>query len=397
MRIYNLAKSTITAAAVFTLSVAPAFAAVNGTSVINSGDRVNVDTSTYTSNEVSVENSNKAVVNQSVNAVSNTGGNEASGNIGLCCGAGGSIHTGAATVSTNLGVAANDNKTMVQGGTSGVANLTDIVNTGDKVNVDANAVNVNRVEVTNKNYADVTQAAWEKANSGNNAANDNIGGGSIHTGPAGIGTDMQVHLNSNVTSVEGAHGVAAGWPLLNQPAVTNTGDRLYVDASAKNYNSISVDNRNYADVAQLIHAKSNTGNNEAESNVGGGEVVTSGAGISTGTKVDANSNLTGITDWMGVVGSGKNLSDVVNTGDHVNVDAEVKNKSNVDVNSNNAIYSYQEVWERSLSGYNSTNYNIGGGFVHSGGAGVGTGAQTLGNTNATLIGWAGGLFGLLSL
>lgn len=398
MRIEKIAKATITAAATFALAVAPAFAATTGgTSVVNSGDHATVNSTTSSNSSVAVSNSNSAHVDQNVNAKAVTGGNTASGNITLG-GGGTSIQTGPAGVTTNLGVDVNKNNTAVSGATGAAANLTDVVNTGDRAYVNTNTSNNNTVDVTNSNYAGVSQNAWEKAVTGGNRANDNIGGPtSINTGAAGISTGFGVNVNSNNTAVYGT-GLGYGGPL-NQTSVTNTGDRVGINSNASTSNAAFVNNYNKLWVAQDVHAVTDTGYNRANDNIGGPTVIGTGtAVVGTGASVNANSNWTGIAGGNGAT-YGVNAGDIVNTGDHLRSNTNVSDNTAVSVSNVNHTWSYQDVYTRSYSGENKSTDNIGGFTgIGTGTAGAGANLAFMGNNNSTAVGsWVGGLMGWLSM
>jgi hypothetical protein len=397
MRIAKLTRATITAAAAFAIAVSPAIAAVNDTSVINSGDHVDVNSSTNTSSSTFVNNNNSAAVNQTVNASSNTGGNDANGNISLG-GAGTSINTGAAAVNTALSVEANLNQTGISGGSTATSNLTDVVNTGDDLDVNTSANNANFVSVNNSNNAYVNQAVDAKANTGKNDANSNIGGGTINTSGAAVGTELGVKVNKNETAVGGlgAGSLTAG-SLVNATSATNTGDWVDINTSANNSNAVFVSNYNSLYSDQYVNAKANTGYNDANSNIGGGDIHTGPAGVSTGASVEANHNATGIAGWLGSLSLSGNVGDFVNTGDDLEANTSVNNASFSDVLNTNELYSYQAVWEKSNSGKNDANFNIGHTFIGTNGAGVGTGLGLTANANWTGIGWLGSWLGWLSI
>jgi hypothetical protein len=397
MRIAKITKTAIVAAAAFTMAVAPAFAAVNDTSVINSGDHVDVNSSTNTSSTVAVTNTNTATVKQHVDAAANTGGNDANGNISLG-GAGATINTGAAAVNTALEVQANQNETAIAGGNNGTTNLTDVVNTGDGLDVNTSANNANVVAVSNDNYAKVFQGVDAYANTGKNDANNNIGGGTINTSGAAVGTELGVAVNKNQTAVGGVGaGSLTNGSLVNATSATNTGDWVDVNSSANNSNTVAVANSNSLFSAQYIDAYSNTGKNDANSNIGGGSIGTGPAGVVTGASVAANHNMTGIAGWMGELSLSGNLSDVVNTGDKLDSNTSVNNTASFVVTNANEQWSHQSAYETSSSGYNDANFNIGHAGIGTGVAGVGTGLGLLANHNATGIGWIGSLLGWLSM
>jgi hypothetical protein len=372
-----------------------ASAQVNSTSVVNSGDHANVNSATSQTSSTNVSNSNYANVDQFVNAHANTGGNSANGNIALNGGAA-SIVTGAAGVSTTMGVAANNNATIIGGTAPASSNLTDVVNTGDHASVNTNTSTDTAVNVANVNKAHVSQSCGGgfealffdhhnggcDANTGNNDANNNIGGGSITTGAAAVGANFGVDVNHNTTGVGG--GVGEG--IANAASIINTGDHASVDANAQSSSSVGVSNSNYASIWQSLHGNANTGHNDANSNIGGGSVTTSGAGVGAAFGVNANSNVTGVGSSLELMNLGGNLTDVVNTGDDFASSTGVNTSTSVNVANADSLFSEQSVWSHSSSGWNETDSNIGSAHVGTGLAGVGATFGLMGNTNATAIG-----------
>lgn len=401
MRIQKIVRGTITAAAAFAISLAPVIAAdVNSTTLINSGDKVHVDTSTENNSSVAVSNSNSAHVDQSVTAKAVTGGNSASENITLG-GAGTTINTGAAGVNTVLGVTANKNETAVAGTSAGSANLTDVVNTGDKVNVETETENNTAVSVSNRNFADVSQSAYEKAISGQNDADRNIGSGvGINTGPAGVGTNMDVTVNKNLTGVGGWSGVGTltNGGLVNDTSLTNTGDFVNVDTDAESNSAVTVRNYNALWSSQDVFAKAISGRNSASENIGSAGINTGPAGVSTGLGVTANKNVTGVGGGYGGPGYSLNTGEFINTGDFLFIETEVEDNSATSIWSKNKLFADQYAYEKSISGYNAADDNIGGSGIGTSVAGVNTGFGLLANSNSNFVGnWFGTWLGWLSL
>jgi hypothetical protein len=402
MRIQKIAKAAITAAAAFALTTAPAFALVNDTTVINSGDDAVVNSSANQTSVVEVENTNTAFVDQNVDAVANTGGNDANENISLS-GAGASINTGAATVGTSLNAEANKNFTAIGGGVNpSSANFTDVVNTGDLAVVNTSTNTTSVVDVDNSNFAGIHQSAYETANTGKNDANENIGGGTINSGAAGVATDMNTKVNANWTSIgAGSPGALGdlGSGLLNQTSVTNTGDDVYVNSNANSASVVEVENHNVAFVSQWVDAYANTGKNDANENIGGGSINTSPAFVDTDLSVQANANATSIWEPLGAWSLAGNFSDYVNTGDNLVSDTSVNSASVFNLSSFNLLKAHQDAYETSNSGWNDADENIGHSGIGSGFAGVGTGLGVKANLNATSIGgsWFGNILTLLAL
>ena len=161
-----------------TATVALAFAvtaASADTSLVNTGNNAEVDTGVNQTTTVNVTNSNTATINQSSFSLANSGANSTSGNIG-----GGSITSGDAVTSSELEVAANQNRTEITmpSSTAGSGDL-DVVNTGR--NLDLDARNTYRTTVTSNstNVLDSSQTSFGLVNSGFNHTEGNIRGGDI--------------------------------------------------------------------------------------------------------------------------------------------------------------------------------------------------------------------------
>lgn len=393
MRLYKIAKSALVYAAAFAIAAAPGMVAAqtNDTSVINTGDDTSVVSNNSQSSSTNVSNSNTATVSQSVNASADTGNNTASGNIG-----GGSVTTGPATVTSSMGVNANHNATLLSGNINPLTvNATDVLNTGDDASVFTNSSSNNSLNVSNSNSANVNQSVYAAANSGYNSADENIGGGTVHTNAATIGTNMGVALNHNTTGIGGGAGQAG---LLNDTSVTNTGDGASVYSNVNNTSSVNVANSNSAYVTQALFGNANSGYNSASENIGGGYVTSGPAIIGAMMGVDANHNATGIGSGMGASALSFNINDFVNTGDDASANAQVTDTSNTSVVNVNSLYSTQSSWQHTSSGWNATDDNIGGGIANTSGAGIGSAYGVAGNHNVTSFGnMMGSLAALMSM
>ena len=78
---------------------------------------------------------------------------------------------------------------------------TTILNTGDFNNFNLSHTTTTSITVHNQNTANIWQSAFSVANTGGNTANNNILGGSIHTGNAGVANFFSVNANSNWTNI----------------------------------------------------------------------------------------------------------------------------------------------------------------------------------------------------
>jgi len=398
----TLLATNILTVAVMTFSPAVALAATNDTTVVNSGDDAKITTNATQSTNVRVNNDNTANVTQTVNASSNTGFNSADDNIG-----GGSVKTGSANVGVAMDVAVNKNVTAISGLDTGGTNNTDIVNTGDNLEVETDTSSNTRVTVNNDNNARVTQSCGDNnrvevlrlgnhnngcsANTGFNSADSNIGGGSVDTGNAGVGVEMGAAVNKNTTLIGGSSNGNGSSHLMNALSVVNTGDDADIDADASRNTRVTVNNNNRARVNQTVHAFANSGFNSADDNIGGGSVDTGNAGVGVSLGVKANSNLTGID--LGWGSHSMNLNEIVNTGDDFEAETETTSRLRLVGDNNNSLTQLQNLFARSTSGWNSSESNIGGGDVDSGNTGTGGEFFVLSNSNQTWVGFL--LSGLL--
>lgn len=385
--------SVLTAA--FTVASTGTFALTNTTGVVNTGDDVEIETESSFELDIEVENKNYADIHQSIHASSNTGGNEASGNISWG-GGGTSIETGNATTNVQAKASANENMTVIGLGSGGLggSNYTDVVNTGDDVEIDTETETEVDIEVKNKNYADIYQSVWTKANTGKNDANDNIGGTSILTGAAWVKSDLSAAANKNLTLI--GYGGDGSGGLNNQTIVTNTGDDVEIESEASSETEIEVKNKNYLSAWQKLFGSSNSGWNDANDNIGPTEIMTGSATLASKMNVHGNTNATGIGGSL-LLPAAQNLTDIVNTGDDLDVESETEVEMEVEVENKNKLVGGQKLMIMSNSGYSETNDNIGGSSVDSGNSHSSAHADFGGNENTTLLGLLGSWLNLLAL
>ena len=374
------------------------------TSIVNTGDDVNVDTSAQNNTRIEVNNQNTANINQNVNAVANTGNNEASRNISFG-GNAGVINTGNASVNVTGVVDVNSNKSVIGTNQGGVTDQADIVNTGNNLTTTTNANSTTQVFVNNNNTTTINQTANAVANTGGNVAERNIsfGGnaGVITTGNAVTNVDFLVTANGNVTLVGGdsnGNGPGSGASIF----LANTGDNSRFTTRATTNNFIIVTNENRATISQacgipeeslplFVEASqclANTGNNDASRNIANGDagVITTGdARVDVFMAAIANRNFTEIF----LDPSASANSDIVNTGDDVNVDTSAQNNTRIEVNNQNTANINQNVNAVANTGNNTANRNIsfGGnaGVITTGDAEVNVGLLAEVNKNVTKI------------
>lgn len=375
----------------FAVAVPMAYALTNSTSFVNTGDDAVIDTEAEVETDVNVTNSNTATVTQSVVSNANTGNNTANGGIG-----GSSITTGQALVGAGVSANTNSNLTALEfGGSNLASNLTDIVNTGDDAQVETETEIETDATVNNTNNANITQAVVSNANSGFNEANDGIGGASIRSGNANILSELDVDANHNTTLFDfGYWGNGQG--LLNDTMITNTGDNLDVESEAEMETNVNVANFNTMTSLQSIVANANSGYNESNGGIGGAGIVSGSAAIASAMSAAGNTNLTGI-GGSGLGPASSNLSDIVNTGDDLELESETEVETDITTTGTNTFVGTQTYVLSSNSGFNETTQGIGGSSILSNGAGTSALMSTDANHNSTVFGMLGLLLNMLAL
>jgi hypothetical protein len=408
--------------ALFILAAAvlkPAYA--DETSIVNSGDNVDIETSVEEKTDVKVENCNKTDIEQVTVAIANTGGNVASDNLSSNNGDGTSVETGDAEVKTTQVVEANKNFTVIDVGNDSrdsKGNSTEIVNTGDRLDVDIEHESETEVDIKNDNEADVDQLTVAVANTGLNFAKDNVGGASIETGDAIVETEQKADVNKNLTVVELDKKCVCPDNCLS---LVNTGDCVEVDFDVDCDTDIDIENKNDADVDQKVFAIANTGLNFAKDNAvcdddNGVEIDTGEAEVKTKQEVDVNKNATFVSldhdksdtdcdcpnhddhndcdqdcDGCGEDFSDRdccegNVTDIVNTGDDLDVDTEVEKELEVNIDNDNELCVEQFAFDLSNSGLNFSSENLGETEVDTGDAEVEADDQKVeGNENFTSL------------
>lgn len=267
-------------------------------------------------------NGNDAKLENDINLAAITGGNSASFNTG-----GGSIKTGDATALGNIVNLANTNLNVSQW-LFGVVNIFgtlagNIVLPEDSENTSTDSSpavlaensstgpgSTNDVTYNNEsldsfavnNSAEITSNLDVSANSGNNSASVNTGGGSVTTGLADTSITNTTVANSNTIKEEGTvwmvivnemgkwvgHIIGDPWgtntasnslPVTQTTLAENSATGPFSTNNAT-YNSTadtSVTSNNTASISNNITANSDTGNNKTEFNTGAGEIETGNA------------------------------------------------------------------------------------------------------------------------
>lgn len=385
-------KKIVSILSAFAVVASPAFAVTNGSAVVNTGDN-------NTANSVVNETTNTAVVNtnnttsvQTVSVSADTGHNSNDRSISTG-GAGSSITTGDAGVSVAKTVNAGSNTVAISGGNGAeAANLSEVVNSGDKnkTNVVTNVLN-NTAVVNTNNTTDV-QTVNAKLNTGYNSSKRTIGGNSIDTGNATAVVTSELNAGTNGVQIS---GFGTGIGTQNGQSVTNTGDHNTNNSVINATTNTAVVNTNNTTAIQTVWGWINTGHNNGNRSIGGSDIMTGGAGLGVTSEVNAGANAVAIGD--GMLPMGASLSEVVNAGDHLQTNNVTNTLLNTNVVGTNNLFESQLVSGHTSTGYNSFKKSIGGGSALTGNAGLGAGLMVNAGVNTTLLGsgllnW-GGLMG----
>ncbi len=151
--------------------------AYGNTQIDNTGNNVDVDTTSQSDVNTTVNNDNYGRIDQNVYALADTGNNEANRNIAIG-GSAGIIRTGNATVNVSLTAELNNNDTQVKSGSASLAGdpslQTSVYNTGDNVTVSTRAGRNTSILVSNNNFLVLDQNIVSETNTGNNTTDKNI-------------------------------------------------------------------------------------------------------------------------------------------------------------------------------------------------------------------------------
>jgi len=269
----------------------------NMTEIINTGDDADIDTEVETETNIGVGNFNSAVMNQFVEGSANTGFNGASGNIGPA-----GLSTGNAQVGVELEALANENLTLIGGGSAngGLGNSTIITNTGEDVEVETEVENETNIGISNINLMFANQAIFGSSNSGYNAANSNIGNTEVTTGSALLLSSLGLGGNTNATGIEASVLSPNAENLVD---IANTGDDLETESEMELETNLAVENTNSMLSSQIFLVSSNTGFSETSTNIGGSSVLSGASGTGAESSTSGNTNMTVI----GMLGTLLNL------------------------------------------------------------------------------------------
>lgn len=186
-------------------------------------------------NKVEVLNDNTAWIENRVDAKSLTGQNSASYNTGA-----GSAMSGNATTNVSAATRVNDSATSVtlgMGGTGGNAGTNNT--TGAMSQNFATILNLNDVNVNNVSDAKVLNKVDTMSATGRNFSSYNTLGGSVHSGNAATGVNLDTVGNINTTTIAVAMGGFA-----NEAGSAITGAESLNVSGVENTNSFQVESRN---------------------------------------------------------------------------------------------------------------------------------------------------------
>jgi hypothetical protein len=279
--------------------------------------------------------------------------------------------------------------TVLVGAVAPAFAATDITISGNGRDSDSTAAvsTTNTTTVAQTNVANINNNTTVNSNTGNNKANDNIGGDvTVKSGSATSGVTVQNNANTNVANVADC-GCNNGGSV----EVSGNGRGSSNTVGLTQVNATGVAQTNVANVNNNTVVNSNTGHNKANDNLGGqsgdGDVeVTSGpvnTSVNVGTAVNSNvAQIGGGSTSMGdgvsakILGNGRDSDNdialsLVNS-------ASVAQTNTANVNNNTVV--------NSDTGFNRANDNLGGDVtVESGKAKSDINVDTAANFNAAAL------------
>ncbi|HVZ59126.1 MAG TPA: hypothetical protein VG935_05225 [Patescibacteria group bacterium] len=259
------------------------FASTSITLSTNGADSNNTANITHSSNTTVVQN-NTANITNNVDVNSSTGGNDADKNTGGTV----KVDTGNATTNVTVSNSANQNAANVQGCGcgDGDTNVTIDKNGAESSNsVDLNSNNT--VGVFQNNTANVGNNVNVHANTGDNDAYKNTGGGvSVTTGDTNTTVNLTTNADANTAVVGGGsdgQGGGISAVIMKNGADSDNNIGLGFD------NNMIVSQDNSAGVSNKVDVYGNTGGNDANKNTGGNAKVDTG-NANADVSVDNNVN-----------------------------------------------------------------------------------------------------------
>lgn len=233
----------------------------------NGSESVNTAT-TSTTQQVNVDQSNTANITNNITTNANTGDNEASDNVGGDT----TITTGDITTNTEVTNTGNYSAVNVGACDCPAGSTTNITGNGPRsVNTVDNSISSDTNISVNQD-ADITNNITTNANTGRNRANDNVGG-NVLVKTGNIYADIFL-MNGpfNVSKVKAAQGQS----LERLLKIAGNGRSSVNTINNVEINNVDVSVNNVADFLNRILANLNTGDNDANDNVGGDVAIKTG-------------------------------------------------------------------------------------------------------------------------
>jgi len=247
----------------------------NGADSDNDVNLTQVSTTTVVQNNV-------ANISNDVDADSDTGGNDANYNTGGAV----AISTGDASTGVGISNTANTNTAVVEGCCETDVDV-ELSGNGYNSNNTANLTLVNSTDVFQENYAKIKNEVDADSDTGDNDANYNTGGPvSISTGDADTVVLIENTANANSARIgSGGEGGSLSLKILGNGADSDN------DINLNFVRSLTLTQDNLADIRNDVDADSDTGNNDANYNTGGGVGIETGdATVGVGIDNMANFN-----------------------------------------------------------------------------------------------------------
>jgi hypothetical protein len=213
--------------------------------------------------------------------------------------------------------------------------------------------------VNQTNTANITNDVYAVSDSGNNDANRNTGGDvSIDTGSAGTLVNLDTTANSNVAEVDGCCAPDVDVKISGNGDDSYNKVELDVNEDQKDP-AIYVGQSNLANVSNYVDAYAKTGYNDAKSNTGGDvEILTGNAltGVDIKNLLNSNSAIVGGEGGAPSI-SAQILGNGVDSYNKIDLDFEHE----ILVMQDNTANLTNDVFAKSVSGFNDANRNTGGG------------------------------------
>ena len=168
---------------------------------------------------------------------------------------------------------------------AGTQNLVGFTNTGDNNGVLSQVTSLDFVNLNQVNNTSVSQWVLGNATTGYNDQNGGIGSSTTNTGAAGVLVGATVNAGSNAAAV--GHSLPMGLSLSD---FVNTGNNNGLTNVTSSTLLTNVNGVNNLGQLQFVFSNSTSGFNDANGVIGGGLLMTGGAGVGAGLGVNAGMN-----------------------------------------------------------------------------------------------------------